>query len=164
MDLNKLIIFISVISLIIYLSCGKISVLLTGFICVFFISYVKNDKSKRFESFFIEGNSQDYLAKTNPTKENPLMNVDLSKDNPNRPPAEKSYLPNVENTINNFVKENANESVNDNLFRDVGDEIELNHSMRQFYTTPNTTIPNDQKSFGNFCDGNMPSDKDKHLQ
>ena len=164
MDLNKLIIFISVISLILYLNCGKISVLLTGFICVFLISYVKNDKSKKFESFFIGDNFQDYLAKTNPTQENPLMNVDLSKDSPNRPPADKSYLTNVEDKINNYVKQNANESVNNNLFRDVGDEIELNHSMRQFYTTANTTIPNDQKSFGNFCYGNMPSDKDKHIQ
>ena len=151
-------------SLILYLNCGKISVLITGFICVFIISYVKNDKSKRFESFFNGNNSRDNLAKTDPTKENPLMNVDLSKDNPNRPPADKSYLTDVENKIKNFVKENANESVNDNLFRDVGDEMELNNSMRQFYTTPNTTIPNDQKSFGNFCYGNMPSDKDKHIQ
>jgi hypothetical protein len=164
MDLNKLIIFISIMSLILYLNCGKISVLITGFICVFIISYVKNDKSKRFESFFNGNNSRDNLAKTDPTKENPLMNVDLSKDNPNRPPADKSYLTDVENKIKNFVKENANESVNDNLFRDVGDEMELNNSMRQFYTTPNTTIPNDQKSFGNFCYGNMPSDKDKHIQ
>lgn len=164
MDLNKLIIFISVISLILYFNCGKISVLLTGFICVFFISYIKNDKSKRFESFFIENNAQDNLAKTNPTKENPLMNVDVSKDDSNRQPAEKSYLTNVENKINNYVKENANQTVNGNLFRDMGDEMELNHSMRQFYTTPNTTIPNDQKSFGNFCYGNMPSDKDKHMQ
>lgn len=164
MDLNKLIVFISIMSLILYLNCGKISVLITGFISVFLISYVKNDKSKRFESFFNGNNCQDNLAKINPTKENPLMNVDLSKDNPNRPPADKSYLTDVENKIKNFVKENANESVNDNLFRDVGDEMELNNSMRQFYTTPNTTIPNDQKSFGNFCYGNMPSDKDKHIQ
>lgn len=164
MDLNKLIIFISVMSLVLYLNCGKISVLLTGFVSVFIISYVKNDKSKKFESFFIGDNSKDYLAKTDPTQENPLMNVDLSKDPPNRPPADKSYLPDVEKKINDFVKQNANESVNDNLFRDIGDEIELKHSMRQFYSTPNTTIPNDQKSFGSYCYGNMPSDKDKHMQ
>lgn len=166
MDLNKLIIFISVISLLLYLGCGKLSVLLTGFICVFLISFVKNDKSKKFESFFVGNNNEDSshtLAKTEPQKLNPMMNV-IATDPPNRPPAEKSYLPDVENKINNFVKENANESVSGNLFRDLGDEMELNHSMRQFFTTANTTIPNDQKSFGNFCYGNMPSDKEKHMQ
>lgn len=163
MDLNKLIIFIAVLSLILYLGCGKITVLLTGFICVFIISYVKNDKKKRLESFFVPGNSPCLdLAKTKPTKKNPLMNV-IATDPPNRPAAEKAYLPEVENKINNYVKENANNSVSNNLFRDLGDEMELNHSMRQFYPTANTTIPNDQKSFGNYCYGNMPSDKDKYI-
>tara|TARA_Y100001980_G_C14549082_1_gene330726 strand:+ start:477 stop:971 length:495 start_codon:yes stop_codon:yes gene_type:complete len=164
MDLNKLIIFISVISLILYLGCGNMSVLLTGFSCILIISYIKNDKSKQFESFFSGKDMSLFnLAKTEPTKLNPLMNV-VATDPPNRPSAQKAYLPEVEKNINNFVKENANDSVSNNLFRDLGDEIELNHSMRQFYATANTTIPNDQKSFGDFCYGNMPSDKEMHNQ
>lgn len=162
MDLNKLIIVILGLSLILYLGSGKISVLGIGFICILAISYIKNDKNKVFESFFLPESSLMNLEKTKPTKENPLMNV-MPTDSPQRAPAEKSYLPNVENKINSFVKENANESVNNNLFRDLGDEMELNHSMRQFYPTANTTIPNDQNSFGNYLYGNMQSNKENHL-
>ena len=32
--------------------------------------------------------------------------------------------------------------------------------MRNFYTMPNTQIPNNQKKFAEFCYGNMPSCKD----
>ena len=161
MDLNKLIIFISVLTLILYLGCGKISILVSGFISVFFISYIKNDKSNRFESFFVKDIIPKFNLeeKTKPTQSNPLMNV-MATDKPTRPKGSNSYEKPIIKKINNYVKETAH----DNVFRDLGDEMELNHSMRQFYTTANTTIPNDQKSFGNFCYGNMPSDKDKHLQ
>ena len=32
--------------------------------------------------------------------------------------------------------------------------------MRNFHSMPNTTIPNGQKAFAEFCYGNMPSCKD----
>ena len=164
MDLNKLIIFISILTIILYLGCGKISILFSGFVSVFIISYIKNDKSKKLESFFLKDMIPRLnLEKTKPTQKNPLMNV-VATDPPQRPKAQKAYLPDVKKEINNYVKENANTNVSDCLFRDLGDEMELNHSMRQFYATANTTIPNDQKSFGDYCYGNMPSDKDKHLQ
>ena len=162
MDLNKLIIFISVLTIVLYLGCGKISILFSGFVSVLLISYIKNDKSKKIESFFNPIYKSD-LEKTKPTIKNPLMNV-CATDPPERPTAQKAYLPDVKKEINNYVKENANANVSDCLFRDLGDEMELDHSMRQFYATANTTIPNDQKSFGNYCYGNMPSGKDKHLQ
>ena len=34
--------------------------------------------------------------------------------------------------------------------------------MHSFYTTPNTTIPNDQDKFAKFCYGNMPSNKENN--
>ncbi|MDB4539715.1 hypothetical protein N9231_04775, partial [Saprospiraceae bacterium] len=117
---------------------------------------------KKIESFTLNDIiSKSNLEKTEPSKKNPLMNV-CATDPPERPAAQKAYLPDVKKEINNYVKENTN--ISESLFRDLGDEMELNHSMRQFYATANTTIPNDQKSFGNYCYGNMPSDKDKHLQ
>lgn len=74
-----------------------------------------------------------------PTKKNPFMNVLLNEynDNPNRPNAcelEKAK-PAVEKYFNN------------NLYRRVGDIWQKNNNQRQFYTTPNTTIPNKQKQF-----------------
>ena len=34
------------------------------------------------------------------------------------------------------------------------------NNMRNFHSMPNTTIPNGQKAFAEFCYGNMPSCKD----
>ena len=46
------------------------------------------------------------------------------------------------------------------LFLDLGDKIEFDGSMRNFYATANTTIPNDQRGFAEFCFGDMPSCKE----
>ena len=83
------------------------------------------------------------------------MNV-MPTDNPKRPEAEKSFIPSVETDINASVKKN----INKDIFRDLGDNMELDYSMRNFYSTASTTIPNDQKSFGKFLYGDMPSGKD----
>ena len=73
MNLNNLIIGISVISLMSYFSCERISVLLVGFLCVYAISYVKNNKNNQIESFFIpSGEGSETLHKTAPTQQNPL--------------------------------------------------------------------------------------------
>ena len=156
MNLNKLIIAISLISLMLYFSCERISVLLVGFLCVYAISYIKNNKNNQIESFFIpSGEGSETLHKTAPTQQNPLMNV-MPTDNPKRPEAEKSFIPSVEKDINELVKKN----INKDIFRDLGDTMELDYSMRNFYSTASTTVPNDQKSFSKFLYGDMPSGKD----
>ena len=95
---------------------------------------------------------------TQPKKQNPLMNVALPeiKYNPERKPAAPSFNPKVEEEINDAVKEN----LDPRLFHDLGDNIEFDQSMRGFYTTANTQIPNDQRAFAEFCYGNMKSCKD----
>ena len=45
------------------------------------------------------------------------------------------------------------EEFNKNLFRDVNDLYEKENSQRTYYSTPSTTIPNDQKSFAEWCYG-----------
>jgi Family of unknown function (DUF5762) len=45
------------------------------------------------------------------------------------------------------------------LFRDLGEQLTLEQSMRPFYSMPSTTIPNDQKAFLDFCYGDMASCK-----
>ena len=94
-----------------------------------------------------------------PTKENPLMNVMLTEieKNPKRNPAAPSYDEKIEEKIN---QEAANIGLEKKLFRDLGDSIAFDHSMRNFYSMPNTQIPNNQKEFAEFCYGNMPSCKD----
>ena len=99
---------------------------------------------------------------TVPTTTNPMMNVLLTdyKDRPNRKPA----LENNEQTtapINEKVKEKVLSKVGDaRIFRGIDNELGFENSMRQFYTTPNTSIPNDQEGFSSFCYGDMISGKE----
>ena len=48
----------------------------------------------------------------------------------------------------------------DRLYKDVDDIYGKNNGYRQFYTNPNTTIPNDQAGFARFCYGDMISCKE----
>jgi hypothetical protein len=113
---------------------------------------------------------------TEPTNNNPLMNVLLTDycDNPTRKPAAPSYNGAVEDIINEKTKmiddkfagvENMDnsESINDRLYKDLGDAIEFENSMRTFHTTANTAIPNDQEAFAKFCFGDMPSCKEGNI-
>lgn len=95
---------------------------------------------------------------TQPTKNNPLMNVLLTdiKDNPNREAAQPSFNPEVESKINESA---GNVGPDPKLFTDLGDAISFEQSMQRFYTTANSRVANDQKAFAEFCYGNMPSCK-----
>lgn len=93
-----------------------------------------------------------------PTDKNPLMNVMLTdiKNNPNRNSAAPSTNPNIheditEKTINITKKTFNDNDIDKKLFKDLGDSMNLDMSMRQFYTMPNTRVSNDQKSFSEFC-------------
>lgn len=96
---------------------------------------------------------------TQPTPANPLMNVLLPeiKDNPTRKAAAPSFNPVVEKEINNNA---GNVGIDPRLFVDLGDKLSFENSMRQFYPTANTRVPNDQTAFAKFCYGNMPSCKE----
>lgn len=95
---------------------------------------------------------------TQPTKNNPLMNVLLTdiKDNPERPAAQPSFNPTVESKINEST---GNVGPDPKLFTDLGDAISFEQSMQRFYTTANSRVANDQTAFAEFCYGNMPSCK-----
>ena len=96
------------------------------------------------------------------------MNVLLPdiQDNPKRLPAAPAYNKVVETKMNdstkNIVKNNfEDQDIDKKLFENLGDKLEFEQSMRQFYTTANTQVPNNQKEFAQFCYGNMASCKDK---
>ena len=108
---------------------------------------------------------------TNPTTKNPIMNVLLPEiqDKPERLAAAPSYNKAVEEEINNsakeIIKQNFNDqSVEDKLFNDLGDKFQFEQSMRQFYSTANTRVANNQKDFAQFCYGNMASCKDGDVE
>lgn len=107
---------------------------------------------------------------TKPTKENPLMNVLVSdiQYNPERLSAEPSYEPDVEKNINEKTQDFVVQQFNDDpkirelLFGDMVESIGFDNSMRNFYSTPATSIPNDQGAFAQFCYGEQISCKDNN--
>jgi hypothetical protein len=94
---------------------------------------------------------------TTPTKKNPAMNIllDEYKYNVKRPPAAPIYNDQIKKEVNENAK-----NENKKLYRNLGDNILYENSMHNFYTMPNTKIPNNQKDFALFCYGNMPSCKE----
>ena len=92
------------------------------------------------------------------------MNVLLPeiKYNKDRKPAAPSYNTSVLRNINKVAQDpELSDKLVDNskLYRDLGDNLTFEHTMRNFHTMPNTKIPNDQKKFAEFCYGNMGSVK-----
>ena len=104
---------------------------------------------------------------TQPSVHNPAMNVLLTEiaDDPERNSAAPAYNPIVENEMNEktkkFITSNFNDpTIDDRLFKDLGDNYEFDQSMRTWYATPNTRVTNDQKSFAEYCYGDMISCKE----
>jgi hypothetical protein len=110
---------------------------------------------------------------TTPTINNPMMNVLLPEIsyNPTRKQAAPAYNPAVEKEINHSTEAatvidfepktiSEAEKLRKKLFADLGDKYEFDNSMISFYTNPNTTIPNDQAGFAEFCYGSMISCKE----
>jgi hypothetical protein len=79
-----------------------------------------------------------------PSPENPFMNVLMNEyvENPDRPQACA--------TSNKLIKKKIKSHFDENLIRDSGDIFHNRASERQFYTTPNTKIPNDQDNFASW--------------
>jgi hypothetical protein len=80
-----------------------------------------------------------------PTRENPFMNV-LPTDNRKRKPACKSYN-------NEKIKNLVEDKFSKGLFKDINSVYNNENSQREFYTTPNTTVPNKQADFANWLYG-----------
>ncbi len=96
---------------------------------------------------------------TTPTPKNPLMNVLLPEinGNPNRKPALPSFNQETEKEINDSVKKMLPDA---RIYKGTKNEMDLEYSMRNFYTTASTTIPNDQEGFSKFCYGDLISAKE----
>lgn len=79
-----------------------------------------------------------------PTRNNPFMNVTYNdyRENAARPGACDVSRPGVKRTIERLYQSTS--------VYDADDIFKRNSSSRQFYTTPSTTIPNDQTSFAHW--------------
>ena len=68
--------------------------------------------------------------------------MDEYKYNVERAPAAPIYNDQIKKEVNENAK-----NENKKLYRNLGDNIIYENSMRNFHTMPNTKIPNDQKEF-----------------
>jgi hypothetical protein len=106
-----------------------------------------------------------------PTSKNPFSNV-LMTDydfNPHKKPAPPAFNSNVNETILSEAKKLVGEinkdqpDITNKLFKDLGEKLEFEQSMRQYISNPSTKIPNDSTSFAEFCYGSIISAKEGNL-
>lgn len=169
--LTRLIIIITILA---YIFGKSIKYIFSGILSILFIyaySYYC-DYKENFDTIYKDyAEANDLVAPDvfeSPTTSNPFSNVMISdyKYNPDKKPAMPSYNGIVQDEINDKVKQSIQEmnpdipDISEKLFRGLGEELTFEQSMRQFYSNPNTTIPNDQNAFANFCYGNMTSCKE----
>ena len=179
-NLNALTRFIILISFFGYIMLKKYMILILGFIIlgiiVIYYSYKEGYEAypesnhtpitKYLSTINPLGNTlmSDYTY--NPTKKDSIEKLPIHADKSygKTPSYESQYNSSVENNINEKTKEfiyenNKNNNQIKDLFKEDGDNMAFEHQMRQFHTTPNTTIPNDQSSFLTYCYGILPSNK-----
>jgi len=100
-----------------------------------------------------------------PTAENPFSNLLVTdiNGNPSKKPAPPAYNDQVNRNILDAAKDSVLKAnpgqpdISDKLFKDLGEQMTFEQSMRQFYSTPSTTNPDDQQAFAEFCYGSMIS-------
>ena len=180
-SLSRLIIIFSLMGGLIFRSIKAIT---TGIVVLFLIALLKagsiSNLTEGFSSLGDETSDvnidKEEIAdiKTNvtsykkPTSNNPLGNVLLTEiyDNPERKPAPPAYYHGMDDEIKNKTKEmikeinKSNVDIEKKLFQDLGNNTVFDYSMRNFYSTANTEIPNDQNAFTKFLYGDMKSTKD----
>ena len=171
--ISKFVIYATIIGVFLF---KNIKLFFTGIITLVILVvtyFILNNKNKNIkETLTNEGLYTKFKNNyTNPNTKNPIMNVLLPEiqQNPERLQAAPSYNKAVKEEINNstknIIKQNFNdETIGDKLFNDLGDNIQFEHSMRQFYTTANTRVPNNQKEFAKFCYGNTAACKDGEVE
>lgn len=109
-----------------------------------YLLYLQNKKTKKeeFKLYGTTGNNNQKKDYSLPTKENPFMNMLLSDIKYN--PTHKAYK------HDDNIRQNMEKNFNHNLYKDIGDVFNKDHSQRQYYTMPSTTLPNEQGKFANW--------------
>jgi hypothetical protein len=166
--LNAISRLVIILTLIGFLATKNIKILLSGIVTlgtIILLHFLKNNNKKNTKKEGFTGNPGSYYTTPSPT--NPAMNILLPEisDNPNRDKAAPAFMPVVENDINEatkqFVVDNFKDpTIDQRLFNDLGDNFSFERSMHAWYAMPNTTIPNDQQAFTEFCYGDMIACRD----
>ena len=176
--LNAITRLVLLMTLVSFFYTHNVRLLLIGTISVFFIFMLhKAQTPPPKKETFADTNDNpaaEYYQTTSdnvfsePNVNNPMGNV-LVTDyiyNPQRKPAPPAYTEKVSKSIVNQAKELVQKThpdisdISEKLFKDLGDNMMFEQSLRPFYSTASTTIPNDQQSFSEFCYGSMISCKE----
>lgn len=140
--------------------------------------YQKTVKKVRFEGepFTNKDQIKDILDKnalpqdifSTPQSNNPFGNTLLTDYD--KASEKKPAPPSYNKRINDNIIKQTKQSILDNnpeqphitnkLFSGLDDDLAFEQSMRPFYSMPNTSIPNDQTAFAEFCYGSMVSCKE----
>ena len=185
--LNALTRIVLILTLVSYIFTQKPRILIVSLIsllCIFLLHYSTAQKSSEgfqqgdsgFRKFYdrngpyveVDVQENQYQA-SEPS--NPLSNVMLTDYdyNPHKKPAPPSYTVKDKDIILEETKKQVQllnpgqPNIDKKLYQDVTDNLDLEQSMRQFYSTANTTIPNDQQGFAEFCYGDMISAKEGNM-
>lgn len=105
-------------------------------------------------------------------KKNPFSNVLLTQinDDPERKAAPPAFNEEVDEDITKNVKRTVQmlnpdiKNTNKQLFGDLWQNFQLDTSLRNFYSTPNTRVSNDQGAYGKYLYGFMPSGKESNAE
>jgi len=179
--ITRVIIFLTVLG---FVFLNNTNILISGVIAIGILIFLYNIMKKRnvsnkMRETFTNSDAYDKVKHnfTNPTLVNPTMNILLPEiqDNPNRLASAPSYKKPVVDKINEetkkFILSNFDnpQNIREKLFNSGLNEFDSNNfdfeqSMRQFYTTANTKIPNNQAEFAKFCYGNMASCRDGDVE
>jgi len=104
----------------------------------------KDDKENQINYYSVD-ELENYKRNTcrRPSVDNPFMNPSVADFN-------NGDVPVACNSFDEDINDNMIVNFNDNLFRDVDEVWERENSQRQFYTVPNTAVPNQQTEFANW--------------
>jgi hypothetical protein len=168
---------------------GSLRILIIGLItllAIYTLHYYHVKEKEKFVSKRLDADNKenfsnpvmDYLKEGNvevsddvfdkPDSSNPFGNVLVTDHdyNPNKKPAPPAYNKKVNDDILSEAKKLVNDAnpdhpdIADKLFSDMASNLQLEQSLRPFHSTANTTIPNDQTAFAEFCYGSMVSCKE----
>lgn len=157
--LNAVTRFIILITLFGYMCINNYLIFILGLIMVGVVIFMY--RTQNTKEGYMNISEQQKIESNNPMR-NILM--DDYKYNVNKKEVDPEYTPQVEEMINNATKnfilqENKDNNEIGTIFNSLGDKLQFEQSMRQFYTTANTTIPGDNDKLLKFLYGNLSSDK-----
>jgi FtsZ-interacting cell division protein ZipA len=157
---TRFVLFISIFG---FMLLNNYLILMFGIILILILIYLFHTNAKdNLETF--EGEMNEDKEKF--TKKNPLYNVlvtdyedDVDKKAPNTK-YDETQEGMINTSVRNFILDNNKDNKDiGKIFKDVGNTMEFENSMRQFHMNPSTTIPNDQNDFLKYCYNDLYSEK-----